>query len=57
MITNEEKMVFQYELNKLSHEYRNCANDYVKSQIKEDIAFLGAVLANSTEKESEMEMS
>lgn len=50
-------MVFQSELNKLNHEYRKCANDYVKSQIKEDISFLYTVLKGLTDKETEMEMS
>ena len=44
VISKEEKIVFEYELNKLSHEYRKCANDFVKSQIREDITFLYAVL-------------
>lgn len=57
MVTKEEKMVFQSELNKLNHEYRKCANDYVKSQIKEDISFLYTVLKGLTDKETEMEMS
>lgn len=50
-------MVFHYELNKLNHEYRTCGDDYLKSQIQEDISFLYMVLASSSEKETEMEMS
>lgn len=50
-------MVFEYELNKLNHEYRTCANDYVKTQIKEDISFLYTVLSSLSDRETEMEMS
>lgn len=49
MISREEKIVFEYELNKLSHEYRKCADDFVKSLIKEDITFLYAVLERPSE--------
>lgn len=52
MISKEEKIVFEYELNKLSHEYRKCANDFVKSQIREDITFLYAVLERPAVHES-----
>ncbi|KOF10869.1 hypothetical protein AC739_07745 [Planococcus glaciei] len=44
MITQEEKQVFEYELDKLAIEYQQCANDALKSQIKEDISFLQSVL-------------
>ncbi len=52
VISREEKIVFEYELNKLSHEYRKCADDVVKSLIKEDITFLYAVLERPLEQET-----
>jgi hypothetical protein len=54
MITNEEKIVFQYELYKLNREYQQCANEYVKSQLKEEISFLNTILKSSLDRESEV---
>ncbi|WKA58994.1 hypothetical protein QWY16_02205 [Planococcus shenhongbingii] len=54
MISTEEKRVFEYELNKLSREYQNCANDSLKSQIKEDISFLQSVLQSFQQKSVKM---
>lgn len=52
VISREEKIVFEYELNKLSHEYQKCSDDFVKSLIKEDITFLYAVLERPYEQQA-----
>ncbi|MCP2035950.1 hypothetical protein L1279_002964 [Planomicrobium sp. HSC-17F08] len=57
MITQEEKRVFEYELNKLNAEYQKCANNSLRSQIKEDISFLQSVLQFLHHKNDKMNTS
>jgi hypothetical protein len=54
MMTNEEKQIFEYELEKLNREYETCTNDSLKSKIKEDISFLQSVLRMPPERNDKM---
>lgn len=50
-MTKEEQTVFEYELYKLSLEYQKCMDDYLKSQIQQDISFLSSVLQEPQKRE------
>lgn len=52
-MTKEEQTVFEYELYKLSLEYQKCMDDYLKSQIQQDISFLSSVLQGTQKRESQ----
>lgn len=52
-MTKEEQTIFEYELYKLSLEYQKCMDDYLKSQIQQDISFLSSVLQRSQKRESQ----
>lgn len=52
-MTKEEKIVFEYELYKLSLEYQKCVDGYLKSQIQQDISFLSSVLQGSQKRDSD----
>ncbi|MBT2581319.1 hypothetical protein [Planococcus sp. ISL-109] len=44
MITKEEKVVFEYEIKKLTDEYQKCAESRLKKRIQEDALWLKSVV-------------
>ncbi|HSI67091.1 MAG TPA: hypothetical protein VK947_06730 [Planococcus sp. (in: firmicutes)] len=44
MTVKEERVIFEYELSRLSEEYLKCLNLSLKQQIQEDIELLKAAL-------------
>ncbi len=57
MVKEEERVVFVYELDKLRHEYRKCADLSMREQIREDIVLLQNVISNSeTETDGQINM-
>lgn len=44
MITREEKVIFEYEIKKLTDEYQNCAESRLKKRIQEDALWLKSIV-------------
>lgn len=44
MITREEKLIFEYEIKKLTDEYHNCAESRLKKLIHEDALWLKSIV-------------
>lgn len=44
MITKEEKVVFEYELQKLTTEYKECLDTPLKRKIQDDAMWLQAIV-------------
>ena len=44
MITREEKLIFEYEIKKLTDEYQNCAESRLKKLIQEDALWLKSIV-------------
>jgi hypothetical protein len=45
MVTKEERVVFETELDKLNREYRKCGNRSLKLQIEKDICLIRSAIS------------
>lgn len=49
MVTEEERVVFEYELHKLHREHRKCVNMSLKLQIEKDISLIKSAISTVSE--------
>lgn len=48
MITKEEKVIFEYELKKLTEEYQECPDTPLKKKIQDDAQWLKSVIFSTS---------